>query len=122
MRWQVLKVPASVSILVVDGRANMIARNTQINIQERNITFRYSVCILRDRMKAKQYEIDVILQFYPATTSYLDNIVNVPLVESRYKSAVLSHNLFLDVTNKKACVLSWDPFPLLFDCKIRHLK
>ena len=46
------------------------------------------------------YEVDLILKFQAATTYNSKDVVDVSLVELRYKAGVLACDLFLDIAHK----------------------
>ena len=68
-----------ISGFVVDGSADVIARNAQIDIQERKFSFRDCMCELQSGMKIED-KGNVLFKFNAATTRDANHIVDVSLV------------------------------------------
>ena len=80
-----MKVGMCVGVLIVDGSADLIIADTQVNILEKEFFCRYCVCELNCRMEVRD-EVDIIFQLHTPTACGPDNIVNVPfgvLVQNR---------------------------------------
>ena len=96
-----------ISGFVVDGSADAVTINAQIDIQERQFSFRDCMCELQSGINIGD-KGNVLLKFNAAATRDAYHIVDVSLVLLRYCSSVLLTDLFFYISPKITHAFLWD--------------
>ena len=74
-----MKIGVGVSVLVVNGSADVIITNAYHDIEEREFSVRDCVRKLKSRMKVG-YEANIVFQVHAARPCDSDDVIDVPLV------------------------------------------